>query len=165
MALPAEIRETQSADRRGAVRRTLQLSVDSQLGYGAFEAVIRDLSEYGLLVETAVDLALGDRLYVELPEAGIRAAVVVWRRGDLFGCEFPFPLTKKLVSATLLRAPSERTIEGDGDLSPPRDLLESGGRYETETDDSALLVLIVSLVVLLVATLLFLSALFLPSVR
>ena len=165
MALPAEIRETQSAERRGAVRRTLQLSIDNQLSHDALEAVIRDLSKYGLLVETAADLALGERLYVDLPETGIRAAVVVWRRGNLFGCEFQVPLTKKIVSATLLRAPSERSIEGDGDLSPPRDLLESGGRYETETDNSALLVLIISVVVLLAATLLFLSALFLASVR
>lgn len=164
MPLPAEIRETQSADRRGAVRRTLQLSVDSQLSYGALEAVIRDLSEYGLLLETAVGLALGERLYVELPEAGIRVAVVVWSRGNLFGCEFQIPLTKKIVSATLLRAPSERSSDGVGDLSPPGSLLESGDPYETETDNSALLVLIISLVVLLLATLLFLSAL-LASVR
>ncbi|MEO8454343.1 MAG: PilZ domain-containing protein [Sphingomicrobium sp.] len=164
MPLPAEIRETQSADRRGAVRRTLQLSVDSQLSNGALEAVIRDLSEYGLLLETAVGLALGERLYVELPEAGIRAAVVVWSRGNLFGCEFQVPLTKKIVSATLLRAPSERSIDGVADLSPPDGLLESGDPYETETDNSALLVLIISLVVLLLATLLFLSAL-LASVR
>jgi len=118
-----------------------------------------------VLLETAADLTLGERLYVELPEAGIRAAVVVWIRGHLFGCEFQVPLTKNIVSATLLRAPSERSIDGVDDLSPPGALLESGDAYETETDNSALLVLIVGLAVLLLATLLFLSAVFLAPVR
>jgi hypothetical protein len=125
--------------------------------------VIRDLSELGLLLETSADLALGERLHVELPEAGIRAAVVVWRRGNLFGCEFQVPLTKKIVSATLLRAPRESTSDGDSALAAPSDLLESADPRDLESDDSGL-VLIVSLIILLLAALLLLSALFVTSV-
>jgi hypothetical protein len=107
VALTAEIGAAKAADRRDAVRRTLRLQVD-QLSVNAVEAVIRNLSEDGLLLETAADLTLGERLDVVLPGAGIRAAVVVWSRQPFFGCEFKVPVSKAVVSAALLRAPSER---------------------------------------------------------
>jgi len=162
--LTAEIRNTESTDRRGAVRRTLRLPINGRLSEGAVGAVIRDLSEYGFLLETTADLMLGERLHVELPEAGIREATVVWSHARFFGCEFKIPLTKTLVSATLLRAPAERShasgvgVSGVGVPGSP-------DRRETEDSNGTLLVLIISLAILLFATLLFLSAIFLASAR
>jgi hypothetical protein len=159
--LTAEI-QVESADRRGAVRRTLRLRINSQLSRDAVEAVIRNLSEYGLLLETGAHLTLGERLHVELPEVGMRPAIVMWNHGRLYGCEFKVRLPKKVVSATLLRAPSEGSVGGQIDVARPVSPSESGDMKEAEVDNGTLLVLIISLAVLLLVALLFLSAL-LPS--
>ena len=165
MPLAAEIEEFPSTDRRGAVRRKLRLRVDGQLSRHAVEAVIRDLSEGGVLLETPADLTVGERLHVELPEAGMRAAIVVWNRGHFFGCEFKIPLPKKIVSATLLLSPSERSSVGLADLERLAAELESDRAREAEADRGALLVLIISLAVLVLIALLFLNALFASPTR
>lgn len=159
MSLPAEILTIATSDSRAAVRRTLRLQVNAQLSRGAVEAEIRNISSFGLLVETTVDLVNGEILDFDLPEAGIVTAEVVWSRGRLFGCEFKAALPKKVVSAALLRSPNGPWGRDDAQLTmdapaPEEDSLGNG------TDDSSLPVLVIGLVVLMLMTIIGLYALF-----
>ena len=103
MALLAQIRtEPLAEERRSRARRTLRL--ESMVGPDG-RAVIRNLSETGLLLETSEPLNVGEALAVELPEAGAVQAEVVWARAPFFGCEFARPVGRGSVSAALLRSP------------------------------------------------------------
>ena len=108
LPLAAELRtETQDLVGRRGARRSLRLEVgttsSSQEGT---PALIRNLSESGLLLETKARLSLGERVAVDLPEAGVTIATVIWSDGGFYGCEFIRPVTKAAVSAALLRAPA-----------------------------------------------------------
>lgn len=100
--------EAQPADQRRAPRRTLKLEVPSSVSLFATKAVIHNLSEAGLLIETSVELGVGEVIEVELPQAGSAAARVIRRSGTLYGCEFTAPVAKAAVSAALLRSPIEQ---------------------------------------------------------
>jgi len=105
MPLLAELRiDPEPRDRRRASRRTLRLEVEGAAA-PVGRAVIRNLSETGLLLETREPLQNGDTLSVELPEAGPVTARVVWCRAPYFGCEFAAPVSRGSVSAALLRSP------------------------------------------------------------
>jgi hypothetical protein len=108
LPLLAEIRtNAPPAEGRSAARRTLRLEVPTTTSHDRTNALIHNLSETGLLIETTAGLAVGDGLEVELPEAGVTAARVIWMRGEFVGCEFATRLPKAAVSAALLRAPVE----------------------------------------------------------
>ena len=94
-----------SQDSRGAVRRRIRLVIPTsgpQAGW--LRALIKDLSETGLRIETTGTLAKGETLLVELPIAGSVEARVVWKQGTTFGCEFAAPISKAVVSAALLQS-------------------------------------------------------------
>jgi len=116
MALLAELRtEPQTLERRSRARRTLRLEIESKIGADAGRAVVRNLSETGLLLETEEALTIGDALAVELPEAGTVQARVVWTRAPFFGCEFAVPIGRGAVSAALLKSPiAEPPVELTG---------------------------------------------------
>lgn len=105
-------------DQRRASRRILQLEVAAVSERDSTRALIHDLSEAGLLLETSADLRVGEMLHVDLPEAGAVRALVVWSRGRLFGCEFMTPVPKAAVSAALLRSPRAAPGEAAGPDSP-----------------------------------------------
>ena len=107
LPLLAELRtEARTVNDRGAARRTLRLEVQaSSSSTDAHIALIRNLSERGLLIETAADLTIGETIQVDLPEAGASPARVVWTDGSFFGCEFISPVSRAAVSAALLLAP------------------------------------------------------------
>ena len=69
--------------------------------------LVHDLSRTGLLIETSANLAVGADLEIDLPEAGLSEARVVWNSGHYFGCQFHHPLSKGGLSAALLKSPSE----------------------------------------------------------
>ena len=109
LPLAAELRtDTQDLVGRRAARRALRLEVGttspSQEG---IPTLIRNLSESGLLLETKARLSQGETVAVDLPEAGVTIAEVIWSDGGFYGCEFIRPVTKAAVSAALLRAPAE----------------------------------------------------------
>jgi hypothetical protein len=159
VSLPAEILTTVSSDPRATVRRTIRLQVSAQLAGGAVQADIRNLSENGLLVETTMDLAIGEILHFELPQAGIRQAQVVWSRGRLFGCEYKTALTKGVVSAALLRSANERSGRDASvrsvDVSPPEER-----DFRDAMDASSLPVLVISLVVFVLVVIIAMYAFF-----
>jgi hypothetical protein len=102
--------EARPSDNRDAVRRSLRLEVRASSD-DASPALIRNLSERGLLIETVAGLAIGETIQVDLPHAGPSEARIVWRDGSFFGCEFLAPVSKAAVSAALLLAPPEHAPE------------------------------------------------------
>ena len=93
-----------STDPRGAGRRTLHLGVSGRFASGSESAVtVHNISATGLLIETATELAEGEAIVVDLPEAGERKARVVWADAPMHGCRFDQPLGTGALSAAQLR--------------------------------------------------------------
>ena len=97
-----------SADSRGSPRRALWLETSGLVLSGeSANVTIHNISAAGLLLETALDLAVGAPLSVDLPEAGMVAAKIVWRSERLYGCAFEQALsTAALAAAQLQGAPA-----------------------------------------------------------
>jgi hypothetical protein len=106
MALLAQIeRVGRVSNARSANRRKLSLAAQGSTAAQLFATVvIHDLSETGVLIETNVNLATGERLEIDIPETGAAAAAVVWSSGRYFGCQFDRRLSTAAVSAALLRS-------------------------------------------------------------
>ncbi|WP_066527306.1 helix-turn-helix domain-containing protein [Erythrobacter sp. CCH5-A1] len=93
---------------RGAPRRALWLETSGFLadaGPDGLEAnvTIHNISTAGLLLETALVLAEGEQLALDLPEAGAVIATVMWRSEHLYGCAFAAPLTAAALAAAQLQ--------------------------------------------------------------
>jgi len=146
----------QPEERRSSCRRTLRLQLPAVSGAEASPALVYNLSQRGLLLETAAPLRQGDLLIVELPEAGATPAEVIWARDGFAGCQFGKALPAAAVSAALLRAdPQPRHHEIDRPI-------EAGAWKEAlPTAESSWLnmVAIITLVMGLAAAALFVSAL------
>jgi len=119
MRIEARLETQKQADRRGAGRRALRLWLDLVHGSDqAANALVFNISESGLLFQTATPLVAGDGLQVDLPEAGFVSASVVWTSGEFVGCRFVRALSPAVVSAAQLRsepplpAESDTAIEG-----------------------------------------------------
>lgn len=93
------------ADARGSTRRKLSLPAEGkQNGDTGIKVLIHNISETGLLLESDVDLAAGDRIEIDLPHAGDSSATVVWVSDRLFGCRFDAPVSSATLSAAQLRS-------------------------------------------------------------
>lgn len=104
MALKAHLEaQTTSFDDRRDERRKLELETGGILSSGEESNVlVHNISATGLLLETSLPLDAGESLEIDLPEAGLVRARVVWRSGILFGCQFDEPLSVGPLSATQL---------------------------------------------------------------
>jgi len=100
---------TEAEERRSSPRRRLRLQAEGALATGDTQVVIHDLSEEGLLIESAVPLGEGELLEVMIPEAGSAQATVAWASDRFFGCKFNEPISTAAVSAALLRSPGQST--------------------------------------------------------
>ncbi len=90
--------------KRSAARRALRLETSGFVaGSGDANVIIHNISSAGLLIETEFDLAEGDELAIELPEAGAVSASVVWRSEHLFGCAFDEELSPAALAAAQLQ--------------------------------------------------------------
>lgn len=97
-------RAARTEGRRGA-RRTLRLEAVGELAGGqSARVLIHNVSATGLLIESETRLAAGEMLSVDLPEAGLVPARVVWSSGTLYGCEFDAPVRPAMLSAAQLRS-------------------------------------------------------------
>jgi transcriptional regulator with XRE-family HTH domain len=74
-------------------------------GTNGANVTIHNISAAGLLIETGLDLAEGEQLALDLPQAGAVTAVVVWRSERLFGCAFADALGPAAMAAVQLLAP------------------------------------------------------------
>ena len=90
---------------RAAPRRALWLETSGMvLGGESANVTIHNISAAGLLLETPLDLAVGAPLAVDLPEAGMVAAKIVWRSERLYGCAFEQALSTAALAATQLQS-------------------------------------------------------------
>jgi transcriptional regulator with XRE-family HTH domain len=102
---PRSASEGSHATQRTAARRALQLETSGFLAEGGAEAnvTIHNISGTGLLIETALELAEGEVLAIDLPEAGLVGAAVVWRSERLYGCAFEAPIGPAALAAAQLQ--------------------------------------------------------------
>lgn len=113
MAIKAHLDQTPAASpaaasQRSALRRALWLETSgffADAGPDGLEAnvTIHNISAAGLLLETALELAEGEQLALDLPEAGAVVATVVWRSEKLYGCAFAAPLGAAALAAAQLQ--------------------------------------------------------------
>ena len=105
MAIAAHLQELRDdSGNRRAARRTLLLTARGTTSDGDTAAVlVHNISTTGLLFETQSSLAAGESMDIELPEAGMIRANVVWKSGKLFGCQFDMPISAAVLSAAQLR--------------------------------------------------------------
>ena len=160
MALLAQIiTSSESQEARSAGRRILRLHVVASTSGDETDALIHNLSEYGLLVETKASLFEGDTLEVDLPEAGVTAAVVVWTRSGLAGCEFQRPVPTAIVSAALLRSPPATLAPAALPEANTLSVWDYQPAADPDVDASTRLIAIASLVLAMIAVTIFILAL------
>ena len=123
------------SNRRYTPRRRLNLgAAGSTHSASDVDVVVHDLSVTGLLIEAPIDLSIGDRFTLELPGPGAVEAVVMWKSGQYFGCEFVRPIPNAALSAAALRSePAPRL--SDAAVHPAVDLPSLD---ERELDDAPL---------------------------
>ena len=113
MSLLAHLEPSDSTgNRRSAARRTLRLqALGATESQPDAQVIIHDLSLTGMLIETSAGLAAGERIDVEIPEAGPTEAKVVWNSGRFFGCRFRRPIPPAALSSAILRSPPHSADE------------------------------------------------------
>jgi hypothetical protein len=113
MSLLAHLEPSDStSNRRSAARRTLRLqAVGATASQADAQVLIHDLSLTGLLLETSAGLSAGERIDVEIPDAGLTEAKVVWNSGRFFGCEFRRAIPPAALSSAILRSPPQSSEE------------------------------------------------------
>lgn len=105
-------------DERGAVRCKVRLTATVSSVHDEARALIHDLSETGLRLETASGFDLGETLIVELPFVGVVEAQVVRKDANSYGCQFVTPVSKATVNAALLRSRPLRPVPSkEADIS------------------------------------------------
>ncbi len=105
MFIQAQLEPRHRANARHAARRRLQLEFCGATSDKRLTgAVIQNLSQTGLLMQTTARLDVGEMLDVDIPEVGLVSAAVIWMSGDLFGCQFREPITRSALSAAVLRS-------------------------------------------------------------
>ncbi len=103
MAIKAQLQPHDG--QRSSPRRALRLDTSGRLADGlAANVTVHNISAAGLLLQTDLALATGEALAIELPEAGLVDAVIVWRSEQLYGCAFEQSLGHAALAATQLRA-------------------------------------------------------------
>jgi DNA-binding XRE family transcriptional regulator len=90
-------------------RRMLRLEAEGVTAAGdAARVLVHNISTNGLLLESEIALAAGERIDIDLPHAGTTPARVIWTSGSYFGCQFDGPISPAALSAAQLR--SEATV-------------------------------------------------------
>lgn len=115
----------QHLDDRGQSRRHLFLETSGSSSSGEENVVIHNVSATGMLLETSMPLSRHEALQVELPQAGMVDATVVWASGLLFGCAFEQPLSQEALSAAELKASAPFTNE----IGQTAALRRAGGEF------------------------------------
>lgn len=106
-------------DKRHTVRRKLSL-LTSGVGHDGtgIDVQIHNISGTGLLLESDVKLAAGDKIEIELPHAGDITALVIWASGRLFGCQFEGPVSPATLSAVELKSAVDSAPDVDEGYTP-----------------------------------------------
>jgi hypothetical protein len=107
-----------SDEQRREMRLRLRFEASLADLRGPSDAVVLDLSRAGFLIHTSQALGVGDIVTVDLPEAGPINAQVVWKRQTLHGCKFTMPVSRAVISATLLKASPNRGPRSESEAEP-----------------------------------------------
>lgn len=108
MALFGYFLPATAVDRRHGGRRKLSLLARGSHHDGTgIDVRIHNISGTGLLFESDIKLAAGDRIEIELPHAGDITAVVIWASGRHFGCQFEGPVSRATLSAVELKSATD----------------------------------------------------------
>jgi len=103
------------SDRIRAPRRKLMFETQgSSAGGRDMPVLVHNFSESGLLLESASLLAIDETIELDLPEAGLTPARVVWSSGNLYGCAFDRMLPRAALSAAQLRSVSKIDLPQGG---------------------------------------------------
>lgn len=101
-------------------RRALRLETTGAIPGGVEANVtVHNMSVAGLLIETQMQLEVGDVLAVGLPDVGPVGAEVVWESGHLYGCAFEQALGEAALAAAQLKGMPQ--IGGDAPNAPMTD--------------------------------------------
>lgn len=101
----------QADGRPRAMRRRLLLETQGALESGAeTQVVVHNFSESGVLLESQVELEIGEALELDLPEAPQARARVIWASGRLYGCAFEAPISAATLSAAQLRSTVQTVV-------------------------------------------------------
>ena len=163
-ALLAQIvAEKESGKARRSSRRGLRLRVAASAAEDSADALIHNLSEEGLLLETAIPLRVGDRVDVELPRSRGATAIVIWARDNLYGCEFERQISRATLSAALLLSPAKLPTLSVGEIiastEPAPTNVFAIEPAQSPRPERTRVLLLVALSASLVAVALFISAL------
>ena len=116
MTVRATLKLEKGREKRAASRKTLRLlATGRRADDQATEVLIHDLSEHGMLIESASALGIDEPIVVELPGGRSCEAAVVWSSSQFYGCRFAAPLSPATISAALLKAvpATDRSIAED----------------------------------------------------
>ncbi|SEH20090.1 PilZ domain-containing protein [Sphingopyxis sp. YR583] len=105
MTIGARLETSDVANLRGYPRHLLHLSITTSKPNGpSAQALIHNISETGLLLESSANLEIGETLAILLPHREATTAVVMWASDGLSGCKFTTPLSRSALSAALLQS-------------------------------------------------------------
>ena len=162
MRLNAEIHtERLIGDDRAAVRRTLRLGVSTYSSADVAVALILNMSERGLLIETFVKLAVGETLLVEIPEANAPAIRVIWTDNFLAGCEFVDPLSPSAMSAAQLKSAVNPASSTSASAAVSESSAEAPQANSNESPIQTAIVIVTTVISVLALTLLWAAILLL----
>ena len=92
-----------TVDKRRQRRHKLLLEVEARGPASLTGAVIvHDISDSGILIETESRLKVGEMIEVNLPQAGVMIAEIMWIGGEIYGCKFTREISPAAVSAARL---------------------------------------------------------------
>lgn len=106
-----------------APRRMLRLEASGVTAAGNPAIVlVHNISAAGLLLESEILLASGERIDIDLPHVGATAARVIWASGSFFGCQFDAPISPAALSAAQLRSEVSGKSPRQAEAAPPQAL-------------------------------------------
>ena len=119
MTVPMQFSPAGNSDqRRDKDRNELRLLAEVSLQQGPRGDIrIENISTYGLLLNTPLDLAPGETVTVFLPNMEERIAEVVWSSDNFHGCRFADPLDKAMLEAIKQRNEAFRSSISGSPLS------------------------------------------------
>lgn len=105
MPIAAHFDANDAAGRPRAERRRILLETQGSLESGAsMQVVLHNFSESGVLLESSVELEIGETLDLDLPDATHTRARVIWASGKLYGCAFDAAIPSATLRAVQLRS-------------------------------------------------------------
>ncbi|WP_305098402.1 helix-turn-helix domain-containing protein [Croceibacterium aestuarii] len=107
MSINAQLNWERGTGPRASDRLQLSLPVNGASDTLGIKAIVHNLSETGLLLQTHASLAIGETFWIDLPETGQCRASVIWSDDTYFGCRFDKPLTRAALSAARLQSPGD----------------------------------------------------------